>query len=105
VVVEVVVVVDVVVEVVIVEVVVDVVVVVVVVVVEVDVVDVLSGIEVLISVDAMVGTVSTGGVFWELDDSGGAVVISGTVGCAPKVVTSSICFVVTDISLVAGKNH
>jgi hypothetical protein len=33
-------------------------------------------------------------VFSELNDSGEAVVISGTViGCATKVVTSSICFV------------
>jgi hypothetical protein len=33
-------------------------------------------------------------VFSKLDDSGEAVVISGTViGCATKVVTSSICFV------------
>jgi len=59
--------------------------------VEVDDVDVLEGNEVSISVDEMIGKVSIGGVFSELDDSGGAVVISGTViGCATKVVTSSI---------------
>jgi hypothetical protein len=66
-----------------------------VVVVEVDVVDGLeAGLEDSISVDEMIVEVSIGGVFSELDDSGGAVVISGTVfGCATKVVTSSICFV------------
>jgi hypothetical protein len=65
-----------------------------VVVIELDVVDGLESIVVSISVDEMVKTVSIGGVFSELDNSGGAAVISGTViDCAPKVVTSSICFV------------
>jgi hypothetical protein len=68
------------------------VVVVVLVLVEVDVVDGLVGIEVSISVDEMVGTVSTGGVFLELDGSGGAVLISGSDACATKVVSSSVCF-------------
>jgi hypothetical protein len=82
--------------------------------VEVDDVDVLEGNEVSISVDEMIGKVSIGGVFSELDDSGGAVAISGTViGCATKVVTSSICFVsaIADVMgaevflVVARENH
>jgi hypothetical protein len=62
-----------------------------------------EGTEVSISVDEMGGKESIGGVFSELDDSGGAVVLSGTVfGCATKVVSSSICFV-SAIAVVGAK--
>jgi hypothetical protein len=48
-------------------------------------------------------------VFLELDVSGGAVLISGSVGCATRVVNSSISLVSAagaDVLLVlAGKNH
>jgi hypothetical protein len=64
-------------------------------VVKVDVVDGLKWIELSISVDKMMGKVSIDGrVISELDDSGGSVLISGTViGCVTRVLTSSICFV------------
>jgi hypothetical protein len=74
----------------------------VVVVVEVEVVDELE-------VSISVGKVSNIGVFLELDVSGGAVLISGSVGCSTRVVNSLNCFVSAegaDVFLVlAGKNH
>jgi hypothetical protein len=71
-------------------------------VVKVDVVDGLKWIELSISVDKMMGKVSIDGrVISELDDSGGSVLISGTViGCVTKVVTSSICFAASAIAVV-----
>jgi hypothetical protein len=61
----------------------------------VDNVDGLGGVEISKAVSEIIGRVSIGGrVISELDDSGGSVLISGTViGCVTRVVTSSICFV------------
>jgi hypothetical protein len=59
-----------------------------------DVADGLVGIEISISVDDMIGKVSISGELSELDDSGGSVLISGTiVCCVVKLMTSSFCFV------------
>jgi hypothetical protein len=67
--------------------------------------DELEGVEITISVDKMVGSVSTEGIFSEVGGAAGVGVISGTVGCAPKVVNSSACIdsaiaaVADDVSL------
>jgi hypothetical protein len=62
-----------------------------------NIVDGLWGIEISKSDDEMIGRVSIGGgEISELDDSGGAVLISGTViGCVTRVLTSSISFAST----------
>jgi hypothetical protein len=90
-----------------------------------DVVYEFEGIVNSILVDEMLGIVSTGGMFFELDgkvssgaefvelnSSGGAVLTSGTGGSASKVVNSCTCFISAILvvgakfSLVlAGKNH
>jgi hypothetical protein len=59
-----------------------------------DVVDELDGIEDSILIEVLVAKTSTGDeAFLELDVSGGPLLISGSVGSATKVVTSSLCSV------------
>jgi len=54
--------------------------------------DELEGIKVSVTVDEMAGEVSAVGAFSELDNSGGALLTSGIVDSASKVVNFSISF-------------